>query len=77
MGKIAPGMRYASADGDGRTGGDFRPTVSIGDERFALKHNEVLFLVVVNVYGHTISSVRNYLQHRIGTVWFLLKSCGR
>ena len=70
MGKIAPGMRYASADGDGRTGGDLHPTVSIGDERFALKHNEVLFLMIVNVHGHTVSSVRNNLQQLIGTFGF-------
>ena len=33
FGKIAPGMRYSSTDGDGRTGSDFRSAVSIRDER--------------------------------------------
>lgn len=63
-------MRYASSDGDGRTGTDLRSTVSICDERFSLQNNEVLFLIIVNVHGHTVSRIRDNLQHRIGTVHF-------
>jgi hypothetical protein len=61
FGKIAPGMRYASADGDGRTGTDLRTTVSIRDQHFTLQNNEVLLLIIVNVHGYTVSGVRDNL----------------
>jgi hypothetical protein len=54
-------MRYASADGDGRTGTDLRTTVSIRDQHFTLQNNEVLLLIIVNVHGYTVSGVRDNL----------------
>jgi hypothetical protein len=64
------GTGSRASDGDGRTGSDFRSSVSIRDERSTLQDNEVLVRMVVNVHRHTVSRVRDHLQHRIDAVRF-------
>ena len=67
-GKIAPGMGDALAEGDSRTRCGVKGFVAGRDACRAFQNNEMLILILMNVHGRAVTSVRDDLNDRICAV---------
>ena len=71
FGKIAPGVRCASAHGEGPAGCEVDPFTSIRKVPSTFQNNEMLVFILVNVHGRSVSIVGDDLDHRKSTVRFI------
>jgi hypothetical protein len=68
IGKIAPGMGDALAEGDSRTRCGVKGIVAARDACRTFQSNEMLTLILMNVRGRAVTSVRDDLNDRICAV---------
>src|SRR5260370_15769859 len=70
-------MRLALAHGNCCTGRDIQSYIANDDVQRPLQDEEMLVLVLVNVYRHTIARIRDYLKHGIDTLCLLGRGADR